>query len=490
MAKKRVALLGIYHETNTFIESATTLADFKRNFWLEGDVIRTIYEGAHHEISGVIEEIDRHPDLELVPVLYVSATPGGLVERSAYEFILQEMMAALDRVLPIAGCIVVPHGAGAADGYPDLDGHWLSVLRKKLGADVFITGTLDPHANVSPAMIAATDALVPYATNPHIDQKETGRKAARWMVDILRGNLVLRQHLVQLPLAISIEKQYTSQEPCRSLYAFAEEVKEKNGLLSVGILLGFPYADVAEMGSSFIIVVDGKAGHDSAELDKSHADLYRHIMIRKEEFDGKRKTIESLLPSLERLAKPILMLDMGDNVGGGAPGNSIYLLEMLELKGIENVFICLHDPGAVAVASCYQADDEFELLLSEALKKTKLRVKLLQLSDGKFAEGTPRHGGYTSYDMGQTAIVQTAKKYTIMITTHRTPPYSLGQLTAFGLNPASFDIIIAKGVNAPIAAYREVCPTIMQVDTPGVTQANMTLFDYKNRREPMFPFEK
>jgi microcystin degradation protein MlrC len=62
-------------------------------------------------------------------------------------------------------------------------------------------------------------------------------------------------------------------------------------------------------------------------------------------------------------------------------------------------------------------------------------------------------------------------------------------MTAFGLDPASFETIIAKGVNAPIAAYTGICPTILQVNTPGLTTADMTRFHYEKRRVPLFPFE-
>ncbi len=76
-----------------------------------------------------------------------------------------------------------------------------------------------------------------------------------------------------------------------------------------------------------------------------------------------------------------------------------------------------------------------------------------------------------------------------MLTSLRIPPFSLKQLTSFNIFPGDFDVIVAKGVNAPIAAYAPVCPTIMQVNTPGITQADMTLFKYTNRRKPLFPFE-
>ena len=488
MARKKIALLGIYHETNTFIGTATTMDDFRNGYWLEGDAIRREYQGAHHEISGVIDVVDACDDMELVPVFYVSATPGGLIAKDAYESIVDQMMIELDRVLPVGGCIVVPHGAGVAEGYPDMDGHWLTLLRKKLGHDIPVTGTLDPHANVSQAMIEATDVLIAYSTNPHVDQHETGRKAALILVESLRGNMQPAQQLVQLPLQISIEQQHTSTEPCKSLYEYIANVKKQQQLLSASVLLGFPYADVAELGSAFILVEDKNKEHCS-DLGRVAVGLTDYMHLRKEEFNGVKTSIASVYGNVSHSPKPILMLDMGDNVGGGAPGDSTHLLEFLENEKSGPVFICIFDPTAVAIATGFKAGEAFVIAFGENSRKYKTTVTLSQILDGIFTEDSPKHGGFVNYDMGPSVIVKTVGGNTVMLTTKRTPPYSLRQMTSFGLDPKTFEIIVAKGVNAPIAAYASVCPSIMQVDTPGVTQADMTLFDYKNRRKPMFPFE-
>jgi len=114
---------------------------------------------------------------------------------------------------------------------------------------------------------------------------------------------------------------------------------------------------------------------------------------------------------------------------------------------------------------------------------------LLKKADGKFSELTAKHGGQVNYDMGSIVIVETDKGNVVMLGSLRVPPFSLQQLLAFGIDPAAFDVMVAKGVNAPIAAYAPACPTIIQVNTPGVTQADMTLFNYSNRRRPLHPFE-
>jgi microcystin degradation protein MlrC len=77
-----------------------------------------------------------------------------------------------------------------------------------------------------------------------------------------------------------------------------------------------------------------------------------------------------------------------------------------------------------------------------------------------------------------------------MATTRRMAPFSLGQLRHAELDPASFTHLVAKGVHAPVAAYGEVCPSFVRVDTPGVTSANLGRLTYRHRRRPLHPFER
>src|SRR5207247_5001738 len=109
---------------------------------------------------------------------------------------------------------------------------------------------------------------------------------------------------------------------------------------------------------------------------------------------------------------------------------------------------------------------------------------------GKFEETQPRHGGFLKFDQGPTAVVETDRGLTLMLTTRRMVPFSLRQLTTFGVDPTRFRILIAKGVHAPVAAYAPVSKHLLRVDTPGVTTADLSRLIYYHRRRPMFPFER
>ena len=79
-----------------------------------------------------------------------------------------------------------PHGATVSEEHPDADGYWLSQLRKKVGINKPIIGTLDLHANLSERMVESTNALIGYRSNPHLDQRARGLEAASLMAGMLR----------------------------------------------------------------------------------------------------------------------------------------------------------------------------------------------------------------------------------------------------------------------------------------------------------------
>jgi microcystin degradation protein MlrC len=118
-----------------------------------------------------------------------------------------------------------------------------------------------------------------------------------------------------------------------------------------------------------------------------------------------------------------------------------------------------------------------------------LHAQVRSLHNGKFTEPAIRHGGKRDYDMGPTAVI-TAAGLTVLIHSLRTPPFSLNQILSCNIDPTKLTMIVAKGVNAPIAAYAPVCKTFIQVDTPGVTTAAMTRLPFHHRRRPLFPFEE
>ena len=283
-------------------------------------------------------------------------------------------------------------------------------------------------------MIEAVDATIAYRTNPHIDQRERGLEAAHLLARMLRGDVKPTQAITTPPVVINIERQLTSASPCLEVQELVEKFRSLPKVLSVSFILGFPYADVTELGSGFIVVTD----NDPA-LAKQYADeLADYLWEQREKFIGQLVSIKEALGKIPGAAKPVCLLDMGDNIGGGSPGDGTFLAHALLEKNI-SAFVCLNDPEAVKQiketgvgrAVFLKMGGKTDGLHGLPLEAT---ITVLSLHDGLFNETEPRHGGDTSFfDMGRTALVKVGS-LTIMLTSKRTAPFSLQQLLSCGVN--------------------------------------------------------
>lgn len=486
----RVGILALIQESNTFLPGKTTFEHFQQDLILAGEEVRQHFKMAHHEVRGFFDGLAR-AGFEAVPIFAARALPFGTIEAAAFEKIVKMMLDELQSAGQLDGLLVAPHGATVAQSHPDADGDWLTQVRQFVGPKMPIIGTLDPHGNLSPEMVAATDALMSYRTNPHVDQEQRGLEAAELMVRTLKGQVSPVQAACFPPMVLNIERQCTSEPPLTEVVAQFEAVRSQSGVLAASLMLGFPYADVAEMGAASLVVTDG-----DVPLAQSLANRLGEAMwSRREGLAGSFISVEEAVTQARSLPGPICMLDMGDNVGGGSPGNGTWLAHELYRQKVGPSFICIYDPTAVVQADAVGAGARVRLAVGGKTDDMhgspfQAAFNVKYVGDGKFSETQVRHGGFTGFDQGHMAIVETDDGLlTVMLTTRRTPPFSLRQLTAFGLDPKAFHVLVAKGVNAPLAAYQPVCPTILRVNTRGVTMADVTQLPYHHRRKPMFPFE-
>jgi microcystin degradation protein MlrC len=484
----RVGVLGLMHESNSFLAQPTTWDDFQRDVVVAGPDVASFFRDAHHEMNGFFTGL-AEAGIEAAPIFFARANPWGPISTATCDRLLAMMLEQLHRAGPLDGLLLAPHGAAVGEREPDLDGHWLGVVRGAVGPALPMINTLDLHANVSPGMIEACHATIPYRSNPHLDQRARGQQAARLMVDTLQGRVRPTQAAALPAMIINIERQRTDEPHCRAMYQMLARQESRDGALASGVTLGFPYSDVAEMGSAFIAVTNDDPGLAQRLATEAAA----WLLERREQFVGELIEPDEAVRGARQAARPVCLLDMGDNVGGGSPGDGVVLARAALAAGDLKTFLLLWDPAAVAAAKQGGAGATLTLDLggrSDACYGPPLRqtLRVVGLYDGQVREQTPVHAGFTHFDMGPTAVLAN-DRLTVLATTHRTYPASLNQLTACGLDPASFDVLLAKGVHAPVGAYQRVCRTFIRVNTPGSTGADLSQVTYRRRRRPLFPLE-
>jgi microcystin degradation protein MlrC len=487
----KVSILGFLHESNTFISAPTRYADFARTSLTRDEEMVKRWTGAHHELGGMIAGCEE-TGLTVAAGMATIAVPSGAIEAKAYEQLTDELIASLKKTLPIEGLLVALHGATVSAEFPDADGEILRRIREVTGPDLPIIVTLDLHANISAEMVRNSTAIICYRTNPHLDQRERGREASLLMGRTLRGEVRPVQAIAAPPMVIQISCQYTPELPASLLYDSVREALLIPGILSASVAMGFYYADVAEMGTSFLAVADGDlalaqrtANQMAQKAWDTRGSFYRPLP------DASAAVAQAIASE----KKPVVLLDIGDNVGGGGPGDSTILFQEIQRQGARNALVILYDPEAVR--RCLTAGIGATVTLEAGGKTDYIHGKPLHirgcvrtLSDGKFVETQIRHGGWGGGDQGITAVVETEEGHTIVLTSGRMPPMSLEQVISLGIHPERKDILIVKGVVGPRAAYEPVVGEFLLVGTPGVTADDPNAFSYQRRRMPLYPLEK
>lgn len=488
----RIGILSLLHESNTFAPKSTSLTDFQDDLFLHGESILEQFINSHHEVGGFLQGIAADHFLEAVPIVAFRATPSGTITGDTWASLINEVRGSLSAAGPLAGLLVACHGAAVSQTVPDVDGYLLCDLRKQLGPRIPIIGTIDAHANLSMQMVSNCTALIGYRTNPHLDQQARGREAANLMSATVRGEVSPTMAASFPPLIINIDRQCTSDPHLTPIYQYADQQLTQNKVLSNSVLLGFPYADVAEMGTATIAITN----NDHELAAQLADDLADEIWTRRDQMRGKLLSVaEAVGQCKTQTTQRTCLLDMGDNVGAGSAADGTDLLAELLRQQIEPFFCCIYDPEAVSIGNAAGVGGSTRMMIGGKSDKLhgapiELLVDIVSLHDGRFRESRPRHGGIVEFDQGATAIVRcNAPQATIMLTSKRMVPFSLEQLTSFQIDPRVFQVLVAKGVNAPIAAYQEVCDSFIRVNTRGCTSADLSQQKLHQRRRPMYPFE-
>lgn len=481
-----IAIGGIMHESNTFSTVTTDFDAFSQSI---GDNLIDEWKDTHHEMGGFIECL-ADQNYSMHPTVMSSATPAGPVTDSAFEQLTTDLINQFESTPNLDGILLALHGAMVVESYPDGDGEVLKRLRDSFGESIPIVVTLDHHANVSQQMTDKSTALVIYKTNPHIDQRQRGIQAAELMIEILDGAVSPTQALAKPPMMLNILYQNTEAEPMNPILDEAKRLESQGDILVGSCAAGYPYADVYEVGPSFVIVTD-----NNLQLAQKEADRLADMLW------DEHKNLTLNLPDAENAVKkaigsdkqPVILVEMGDNIGGGSPGDSTFILTELVKQNVSGYVVILCDPPCVQ--SCVQNGVGHKVSLrvggkadSQHGDPVSIQGTVRLIHDGHFIETEPRHGGQRNHDQGLTAVV-TVDDSLVVLTSKRQTPFSLHQLYSLGIDPERMRMIVVKAAIAYRAAYEPIAGKIVEVDTPGLTAVNPLHFTYNNVRRPLFPLD-
>lgn len=489
----RIASGGILHETHTFMEQGTTLADFATQSLHLGENMITSMCGSRTGIGGMIDRASEE-GWQLLPTLYATAMPGGVVTDAAYGELVSELTDRLAQCMPVDGVLLALHGAMVAEGELDAEADIVAQARAIVGGAVPIVVLLDMHGNISPRLVELAEVLLAYDTNPHIDAYARGVEAAEIMARLLRREFRPTPAYARPALLLPAQSTATEAAPLALVHARAAEIEAENEVICIAVMAGFAYADTPFTGPNIIVTTDEQPKLAAAYADELSAILFEQRTGALPRF---LTPTDAVLLAKKQEPGPVILVDSADNIGGGTTGDGADALAAMLNHDVREGTIILADPEAVAI--CWRAGSAGHVTLEVGGKvdgwhgqPVTVTGTVRALSDGVFECELPDNHFASFYGntvhMGRSVWLR-VEGVNILLTERKTPPLDLAQLRHIGIIPEAQSMIVVKSAVAYQAAYGPIASEAIEMDTAGLCSANLSRFPYRHLKRPVYPLD-
>ncbi len=277
----------------------------------------------------------------------------------------------------------------------------------------------------------------------------------------------------------------TSVQPMRQ---FVDDLKSaRNGhVLSTSLVHGFPWGDVADAGAKCLAITDG-----DPDLAQQTAERFGHTFWSLREAVQLRAmpVDEALDKALASNQTPVVLADVADNAGGGAPGDSTFILQrMLERNVTKAVSGVYYDP--VAVQLCFEAGEgaTLDLRCGGKLGATSgipldFRVTVRKLS-AQHAQDSMDDSA--PVPLGAAAWVDTGGVQ-IVLASIRSQVFAPNAFTALGISLGDASIIVVKSSHHFWGKFAPIAAAVLYVDSPGALRPHFANIGYKKRSANYWP---
>lgn len=476
--KTFIACLGT--ETNSFSSMPTGMATFEDSMLFWRDATRhppNMFSLPLHVWRQRTEEMQG----EVFESIAAFAQPAGLTVRPVYERLREEILNDLRKAMPVDIVMLSMHGAMTADGYDDCEGDTITRVREIVGPDVVIGVELDLHCSITPTITEQADAVVLFKEYPHIDVRERAEE----LFDICR-----RTHTGEIKPIMAvcdcrmISTWRTPIEPMKTVVAEMQEAEGKNGILSVSFAHGFPWQDVAATSAKMLVVSDD----DPTGAAQVAQDFAARIWSLRDATSQTMLSTDQALDLIEAGPHPVVLADVADNAGGGAPSDSTFVLSALLAGGYQGVLSGYYwDP--VAVRFCEEAGEGGTLDLRIGGKcgpssgdPVDLKVTVKRI----LPDATQTFGDATT-PMGTAVWLTTRVGIDLILNTKRTQVFHPDGMTQLGIDPASYRSIVLKSSQHFYAGFEPLAASIHYISAEGAIAPDFATIPYQNFGDAYWP---
>lgn len=478
-------------ETNTFAPAPTGLGGFEEYGIHRGTASRIDPEGSGAFLLFLRQLLERDGH-DVVESLCAFAQPLGRTVRAVYESLRDQILNDLRQAMPVDAVQLMLHGAMVAEGYDDCEGDLLARIREIVGPGVAVGAELDLHCHFTERMRTSADALIAFKEYPHVD----GEARARELYALLRDTAACR---VRPTTAVFDCKMvglwHTTREPMQGFVARMQSFEGRDGVLSVSLGHGFPWGDVPESGAKLWVITDkdpAKAAALAAQLGREFWDLRERTASVSQPIDA---AINEAMEVLERRGGPVVLADVADNPGGGAPGDATFILQRLIERGIGNTVIgAFWDLGAIRI--CQDAGVGARIALRLGGKAgpssgqpvdlpVRVRAVVEQHSQGVLGIGRAPLGAAVWVE--SIAGPGIPGGLHLVLASVRSQVFARDAFTGLGLVLEEQALVVVKSTQHFHAEFAPVAKAVIYVSTPGAITPDFANIPYQHRDLDYWP---
>ena len=483
----RIAVAEIAQETDSFSPMVAELKDFETYGLFYGDEILERMRKVG-PIGGLLDVVAEQAEpVELLPIVRAWASAGGVISQAAIKFLTDRLVVGLKAALPFDALFLSLHGAASSQIDDDVEGYVLEAVRNVIGETIPIVSPLDHHANITRRIVELATVSVGHETQPH-DPLETGRKAARILFQMLRGEIQPTVGWRKIPMITPQDHFLTSQGPMKEWFDLARHWEQQDGVIDVSPYPMQPWLDVAEGGWSVVVHTDQDDALAQSIADEMAAKAWQ---LRDQFWVSARNEVsDAVSQAVEAESGLIILSDTGDSVYGGAPGDStIILRELLDRKIPCPAFVPIIDPEALetALATGVGGDVTIELggkVDSVFSRPVRVTARVAATSNGVTVNLVSRG----ICDLRRTALLE-AGEVRIVVLDHRSFAINHPVLyTHLGLDVADAKMVVVKTASN-FQFFKRWRNALIRVNTPGMTQSDLTAFEWKRIPRPIYPLD-
>lgn len=484
----KIAIGEVMHETNTFRPGITEIAAFQARQWEHGEMIRQRHTGVRDSLGGMLAGGARL-GVELVPTFAATAEPSATIGRDAFATLQRELLTGLAGAGPVDAVCLSLHGAGSAEGCDDIEGALLAAVRAFIGPDVPLVVTLDLHGHLTQAMLEHATILLNCHEYPHVDLYERGEEAVDLAVKLVRGEVAPVTHAVTLPMLLPPATTLTGPGAAITAACYAREAHP--AVIDCALVHGFPHTDVPICSTAIIVTTNG----EPEMAQRIAEEMATTVWDMREQFrDTFPDPAAAVAQALSHPAAPVVIAEISDNPGGGAPGDGTYLLRaLLSANAPHTTFGFITDAEVARAAHAAGAGATIRIALggkSDDLHGepvvTDAYVKAL--TDGRFRLTNPMGAG-SEVNLGPMARLVMGN-VDVLVASERAQTLDPEVFLLHGIDVTRYQVVALKSQQHFRGGFAGVAGTIIRTDSPGATTSTLANLPYRRMTRPIWPLDE